>query len=424
MLDIYRICLWSTFAGLCGCASTAWGNGAEMVSSFVRAMQGDDELNPLTMEVADYDIVAESDVVSQVIETYTRIVFANYSDTTQMVIELDKAIDAFLENPSEEGLNKAREAWKYARKFYAQTEGFRFYNGPIDGLEGPEGLLNAWPLDESYIDYVTDFPNAGIINQPEVYPEITAELLTKLNEKEGETNITTGFHSIEFLLWGQDPYTDSAGRRPVSDFLEHPHADRRRAYLEIISDMQVANMQYLVDQWQPGEDNYRAEFLALPVKEALSRMFTGIGVFLAGELSGERMLVALATRDQEDEHSCFSDNTHQDIIEGIRGVRNVFLGYYRRPDGTFIAGPGLVHLMKEQEPRFVYDPEGLADRMAAQLNVAMDLAEAMPRPFDQAILGSDRESPREDVLKTVGMMQRAIRTMIVCAKRMGIDLAI
>ena len=49
---------------------------------------------------------------------------------------------------------------------YSPTEVFRFYGGPIDDDNGPEGLLNAWPLDEVFIDYVLGNPDAGIINDP------------------------------------------------------------------------------------------------------------------------------------------------------------------------------------------------------------------------------------------------------------------
>ena len=80
--------------------------------------------------------------------------------------------------------------------------------------DGPEGLINAWPLDEAYIDYVEGDPAAGVVNDPDTYPTIDAELLTSLNEQGGEANISTGWHAIEFLLWGQDLSTDGPGDAP------------------------------------------------------------------------------------------------------------------------------------------------------------------------------------------------------------------
>ena len=116
-------------------------------------------------------------------------------------------ISSFTNNPSSELLNTARESWIASRLPYLQSEAFRFYNGPIDDEDGPEGLLNAWPMDEAYLDYVKGFPNSGIINNSSAFPKITSSLIAQLNEKDGEENISS-VHAIEFLLWGQDFYED------------------------------------------------------------------------------------------------------------------------------------------------------------------------------------------------------------------------
>ena len=62
----------------------------------------------------------------------------------------------------------ARKAWLAAREPYGQTEAFRFYGGPIDDAKGPEGRINAWPLDEAYIDSVKGKAGSGIINNRKI----------------------------------------------------------------------------------------------------------------------------------------------------------------------------------------------------------------------------------------------------------------
>ncbi|MCA9948788.1 MAG: hypothetical protein KDE48_04020, partial [Anaerolineales bacterium] len=179
---------------------------------------------------------------NDVVNNYADIVYANYEDSLTTAVELHAALETFIANPSEETHQAAKDAWLAAREPYGQTEAFRFYGGPIDDENGPEGLLNAWPLDEAYIDYVAGMPESGIINNLAEYPEITAELLESLNEVGAEENISTGYHSIEFLLWGQDLSANGNGERPYTDYTTAPNAERRGHYLLAASDLLVSHL--------------------------------------------------------------------------------------------------------------------------------------------------------------------------------------
>lgn len=152
-----------------------------------------------------------------VVAHYADIVHAVYSDAESTAKTLQTAIDAFLAKPNDETLNAAKAAWVAARVPYLQSEVFRFGNTIIDDWEGQ---LNAWPLDEGLIDYVdTSYAHAlgnpgataNIIANTEVQvgedkvdvKDITPEKLASLNELGGsEANVATGYHAIEFLLWG------------------------------------------------------------------------------------------------------------------------------------------------------------------------------------------------------------------------------
>ena len=59
---------------------------------------------------------------------------------------------------------------------------------------------------------------------------------------------------------------------------------------------------------------------------------TGLGSLSYGELAGERMKLGLMIHDPEEEHDCFSDNTHASHFFDALGIRNVYLGTYRRVD--------------------------------------------------------------------------------------------
>lgn len=340
---------------------------------------------------ADLDTLQQEAMV-----TYADIVFASYEDSLAAAVELHDAIDAFLAEPSEDTLAIARDVWLASNEPYGQTEAYRFYGGPIDDEDGPEGLLNAWPLDEAYIDYVEGDADAGIINNPEDYPVIDAELLISLNEVGAEENISTGYHAIEFLLWGQDLSADSAGQRPYTDYTMADNAERRADYLATAADLLISDLESLVDDWNPDEaGNYRETFLASDADEAFTNILTGIGVLSTAELAGERMFVAYDNQDQEDEHSCFSDNTHRDIITNFMGIANVYRGSYERVDGTIVSGTSIADVIE------VVNPDLNADILAT-LDEAETMVEEILVPFDNAIVEADS---RPQVLDTVFLLQ-------------------
>ena len=336
------------------------------------------------------------------VSTYARIVSASYEDSLASAEDLDKAVGELLDDPTEATLEAARQAWLAAREPYLQTEVYRFYEGPIDNAEdGPEGLIKAWPLDEKYIDYVEGDGSSGIINDPS--QDIDAESLQGLNEQGGEENIATGFHAIEFLLWGQDLDDEGPGARPATDFQDGGSADnqeRRRAYLRTVSALLVTHLQQLVDAWDADGDNYRADFEALDPEKALERILTGMIVLTGVETGGERLQTALDTADQEDEHSCFSDNTHRDMIQDIRGIQNVYLGRYERLDGEKIEGDGIYDVVAIRD-------EDLADQVKERIDTSLELAEALEPPFDQEIaLDNDPGRKRvEDLVESLSTQE-------------------
>ena len=352
-------------------------------------------------------------------ETYARIVYASYQDALQKAEALDAALEAFVADPSAERFEAAKEAWLAAREPYGQTEVYRFYAGPIDDADGPEALMNAWPMDEAYIDYVRGRPDAGIINSPEEYPEITPELLVELNEDESEESISTGFHAIEFLLWGQDFYEDSPGQRAYTDYVPNngdavDHAERRGEYLLVVGDLLVQHLREVTQAWAPDEpSNYRASFLAANPDEALRRILVGMGSLSGAEMAGERLEVPYQTRNQEDEHSCFSDNTHRDMVTNAIGLQNVYLGRYEGPDGEIVEGTGVYDVVRAQNSE-------LADQLQAQLDSVVAATRDLEAPFDQEIQGGDDDPGRERVLHTIESLQTATRSIAQAADALGI----
>ena len=347
------------------------------------------------------------------VENYAAIVHASYQDSLAKAEDLQGAIDAFLAAPDAAKLAAAQEAWLAAREPYGQTEGYRFYDGPIDNpVDGPEGRLNAWPLDEAYIDYVDGNADAGIINNVTAFPQLTRDIIAEQNEKGAEENISTGYHAIEFLLWGQDFDPAGLGERPFTDYLEtggtHQHQDRRKQYLSIVTELLIEDLTFVGDAWAPGGANYGADFIALDNREALRRVLQGMGSLSGSELSGERMGTALDNRDQEDEHSCFSDNTHRDLRANAISMQNIYLGRYGAIDG-----PGLDEVVAARDP-------DLDARMQADLQASIDAIEAIPQPFDQAIM--DDAVGRVKVRAAIDALKAQTETTVEIATLLGITI--
>jgi putative iron-regulated protein len=308
-----------------------------------------------------------------VVAHYADMVFAVYSDAESTAKTLQTAIDTFLANPNDDTLKAARTAWIAARVPYLQSEVFRFGNTIIDDWEGQ---VNAWPLDEGLIDYVDKTyehalgnpgATANIIANNEIQvgedkvdvKDITPEKLASLNELGGsEANVATGYHAIEFLLWGQDlnGTGPGAGNRPASDYMTGDgatggHNERRRTYLRAVTQLLVSDLEEMVGNWKPNvEDNYRATLEAEAPTDGLRKMLFGMGSLSLGELAGERMKVSLEANSPEDEQDCFSDNTHNSHFYDAKGIRNVYLGEYTRTDGTKMTGPSLSSLVAKADP--------------------------------------------------------------------------
>ncbi len=345
---------------------------------------------------------------------YSTLVHAAYSDTVLAAVKLQGNIKAFVVEPSEARLQAARRAWLDAREFYGQTEAFRFYGGPIDDAKGPEARLNAWPMDEAFVDSVAGKPNAGLINNRKV--KIDRATLISYNERDGEENIATGWHAIEFLLWGQDTSDTGPGNRPAADFIDGkaPNADRRRQYLTVVTGLLVDDLRTLEAAWAPGNaKNYRARFDQGGL-ESVRKIFVGLGSLSRGELGGERLEVALASQDQEDEHSCFSDNTHRDAVTNTQGIENVWLGRWTHADGRVLQGPGLRDLVAAKDA-------AVAERTTVQIAASVAAAKAIQAPFDREIIGGKDAPGHQRIRATITSLTQQSRDLAAAANAVGIQ---
>lgn len=314
---------------------------------------------------------------ARVVQNYSELVFLSYQEALKSVKSLNQALKSFVEAPSEELFEKAKEAWSNARKTYALTEAFRFYGGPIDSeRRGLEIYLNARPIEESFVDYVQGQPSSGVINQIDLYPEISKSLLVSIHRKDGVQNVSTGFRVLEFLLWGQDLNPDGPGQRLYTDYVLEvtPTATRRAEYLLVTAALIEEHLNRLVEEWSVRDDNFRALFLRQSSQEALSQIMTGLSGLLRNELYANRIGLFFETKSEKLDVARFSDSSLEEHFWNLRGTENVYLGRFQRLDG-----PGLSHLVAIERP-------SLDIEIKNQFDLVKRALQRITTGFDQAVV--------------------------------------
>ena len=396
---------------------------------------------------------------ANMITAYANIAHANYNDTLKDAKALQMAIAKFVKNPSEITLANAKAAWLVSRESYGQTEIFRLANGPVDAEDGwvadkygaLEGQLNAWPLDENMIDYTINakgmktsgniidskgsFNPGGEESTAVNVSSITVDALASLNENGGDANVASGYHAIEFILWGQDQdYNNfvkdsvtngamTAGQRPLSDFTTNKNADRRKAYLVAASQKVVNDLTVITNAWAKNDNtNYRAALLGtntdakknISLEDAQKSIFAGMGVFIKSELANERIAVAVLTPSEEDEHSCFSDNTHRDITTNYQGFKNILMGTYKDMD----YGQAPIDAMKADGKNEILALMAKIETKIASINAVAKTS----RHFDYQIRPNDPQA--KVIVKLKNELRKLGDKMVNVASANGINLSI
>ncbi|PVV10008.1 MAG: peptidase [gamma proteobacterium symbiont of Ctena orbiculata] len=342
-----------------------------------------------------------------VLAHYADLAHAMYQDALITAKVLRTSVNELVSEPNEANLAAAKEAWKNARIPYQQTEAYRFGNPIVDDWEG---RVNAWPLDEGLIDYVAasygdesdenPYYTANIIahkrikvggreiDATKITKQLLAETLHELDEI--EANVATGYHAIEFLLWGQDLNGNGpgAGTRPASDFdsanCTSGNCQRRAAYLSATTELLIDELSWMTAQWAPGGEARSALSRGNPLK-GIGTILTGMGSLSYGELAGERMKLGVMLHDPEEEHDCFSDNTHWSHYYDALGVKNVYTGSYTRIDGSRISGPSMSDLVAAKNPSIDTALRDQLDHTLTRMQALVDSAEKDGVAYDQLI---------------------------------------
>lgn len=350
---------------------------------------------------------------AEIAKTYADIAHAMYEDSLNAALILQEKVNALLANPTAQTLAAARSAWIDARVPYQQTEGYRFGNAIVDEWEGK---VNAWPLDEGLIDYVD--PSYGntsdenpaytlnVVANPTFQlgaQSIDAKVISKdlladqLHEAQGvEANVATGYHAVEFMLWGQDlnGTNAGAGNRPASDFdtknCTNGSCDRRGAYLKAATELLIDDLKDILAAWDHN-GNARQAVLAKSEKDVLTTILTGLGSLSYGELAGERIKLGVLLNDPEEEHDCFSDNTHNSHFYNQVGMNAIYSGRYTRSDGSVLFGASLADYVEDKAPEIHTRVMQTMKTTDAKMSVMKETADSGRMAYDQMLGAGNTE---------------------------------
>ena len=343
---------------------------ASLASCLTFAPLGADR--PVPLEEGSRGKPYANDVAYEVLFHYTLLGYAMYSDAFSAVAELWKEIKVFDEAPSEPTFLQARHAWQTSRLAYDRTEVFRFPRSPIEE-ENLEELINAWDVQAGVVE-------ADIIGDPDAFPEISRQVLVQLSRSPEAPGVVTGWHVVEFLLWG--PVGTERDAR-LTKFTDDGLADRRRAFLRAAMDLLVFHIGRVRGDWEEENyDNFAGAFLMERQDVVLGAVFTGISTLTREVMAGERLRAPLADNDPAQLLSRYSDTTTDDLLANLEGLKSIYGGTYVTSHGRPVTGDGFKVLVASVDA-------ALAEALDAALENATAKVEAIPRPLGIVLAEGD-----------------------------------
>jgi putative iron-regulated protein len=340
------------------------------------------------------------------VSNYSNIAETASRSALSQGVALKEAVSAFVKNPKAETHLLAKVSWMRARLPFLQSEFSRVI--AESGKVGSDisNRLNGWPIDPGHIDYTCLMAGGNIISSKEKYPAITSELLRSMNLKAGESDFTTGYHVIEFLLWGEDLDKESSGKRSFKDYDKNNSelAKRRADYLLACCELLIQDLKDLVFEWDTeSKNNLRSSLESMPSDQAITKIL-GMVSFLADDLAKSQIGSIISKGATFKEQSTFSDTTHFDFLHTVAGISNLAAGAYVGLDGKLqILGLGLIGLAEQI-------PNSRADKIRSLINNAMKSAQAFKGPFDQFNQERKNLSPSEDSTVTLKALSESLHT--------------
>ncbi|MFO0749741.1 MAG: imelysin family protein [Myxococcota bacterium] len=320
----------------------------------------------------------------QVLVAYAdAVVIPTYDRLAAQAVALDQAIAALAATPDEAHLALAQSAWVAARVPWEQSEAFLF--GPVETF-GIDPSIDTWPLNQTDLDAVLASGDA-----------LSQGYVANLPPTQ------KGFHTLEYLLFGQDK-----GRTAAS------LTARELEYLQAIAAEFEDETARLADAWETGEAGappFRTTFTtagqagnsAYPSLAAAGQEVVNGMIGICDEVANGKIADPFDARDPLLEESQFSHNSLQDFQDNIRSVRNGYLG------GLDLTAPAATSLSAWVAAR----DAALDADLRAQIEQAIAGIGAIPAPFSAAIVSAGDSASIESAQAHIRTLQATLETRLL-----------
>jgi putative iron-regulated protein len=154
--------------------------------------------------------------------------------------------------------------------------------------------------------------------------------------------------------------------------------------------------------------------MAKAPNEGLATILTGLGSLSYGELAGERMKLGLILHDPEEEHDCFSDNTHNSHYYDQAGMSAIYHGRYVRPDGSVVEGASMAQYAKAKAAEAADKVEAAMKNASDKLGAIKARADSGVEAYDQMIAEGNEQGNRvvEEGVNGLVAQARAIEGLV------------
>jgi len=284
-----------------------------------------------------------STAAKQIALDYAEQIRVDFSQVSIEIEKLQSAIGEFLAQTNIENLDRARQSWLLAHSAYELTTLHRYFAASILDEQNSIALLqlqyqiNHWPIVPGYLDYVDGYPYSGIVHDINVSLDSIG-----LRDQHGAfdiSEVTLGFHVLEFLLWGSRDTQSEL--RSVDDFIEIDALDasqiesgysleqlsnnRRRQLLAIIADILLGDFRELGSLWSDQLERAEQSIDRTSQTELITTLADSMSAMLTEELLLRSLYPMLNGDFVESIQSPYSLSTQNAVSSQLSGLESLLL---------------------------------------------------------------------------------------------------
>lgn len=188
--------------------------------------------------------------------------------TRACVKNIRTSLDTFLKSPDAPGLKDLYEMTHHCHRLYQPAMALTASYPALDArLTSLRKRIDSRPITPGYVDYVEDYPQSGIVNDPAL--PLNVDSLIAEQGLTDASDVVLGFEVILFLLEGEHRYSPQLPQRSFEDYVattkwesqasgesvpvsEHPK-NRRREYLKLATAILEKDLTLLQKAWETFE---------------------------------------------------------------------------------------------------------------------------------------------------------------------------